>query len=66
MDFQLFSPSELRYLLLGANIESFLVYPKHFLKKSIVPSLHKNLVMILVIDVETPELKLLFLRVIPF
>ena len=60
MDFQSIAlPSELRYLAVaGANIESFLVYPKHFLKKinSYLRST-KNLIMILVIDVGNSRIK---------
>ena len=60
MDFQSIAlPSELRYLAVaGANIESFLVYPKHFLKKiNSYLRLHKDLVMILVIDVGNSRIK---------
>jgi type III pantothenate kinase len=68
MDFQSIAlPSELRYLLqfkvyyfpiAGANIDAFLVYPKHFLKKmkSYIWTI-KYLLMILTIDVGNTRIK---------
>ena len=60
MDFQSIAlPSELRYLAVaGANIESFLVYPKQILKKinSYLRD-HKYQIMILVVDVGNSRIK---------
>ena len=60
MDFQSIAlPSELRYrAIAGANIESFLVYPKHFFKK--INSYLRNIkeyIMVLVVDVGNSRIK---------
>ena len=60
MDFQSIAlPSELRYLAVaGANIEAFLVSPKHFLKKIYSYLWHSKFhKMILVVDVGNSRIK---------